>query len=78
MQKIICKKVYDTDTARVVFKKTEGEGFTIRADKPHAEIDYICLYTGKGAKAEVTSHTVIHAPVESDHSPIVADIIITE
>lgn len=24
MQKIICKKVYDTDTARVVFKKTEG------------------------------------------------------
>ena len=61
-----------------VFKKTEGEGYTIRADKPHAEIDYICLYTGKGAKAEVTSHTVINAPVESDHRPIVADIIITE
>lgn len=61
-----------------VFKKTEGNGYTIRADKPHAEIDYICLYTGKGAKAEVTSHTVIHAPVESDHLPIVADVVITE
>ena len=24
MQKIICKKVYDTETARLVFKKTEG------------------------------------------------------
>ncbi len=61
-----------------VFKKTEGTGFTIRADKPHAEIDYICLYTGGGAKAEVTSHTVINAPVESDHLPIVADVIITK
>lgn len=61
-----------------VFKKTEGTGFTIRADKPHAEIDYICLYTGKGATAEVTSHTVISAPVESDHCPIVADVVITK
>ena len=24
MQKIICKKLYDTDTARLIFKKTEG------------------------------------------------------
>ncbi|MBO5044623.1 MAG: endonuclease/exonuclease/phosphatase family protein [Alistipes sp.] len=61
-----------------VFKKTDGEGFTFRADKPHAEIDYICLYTDKGAKAEVTSHTVINAPVESDHCPIVADVVITK
>ncbi len=61
-----------------VFKKTEGEGYTIRADKPHAEIDYICLFTDNGAKAEVTSHTVISAPVESDHLPIVADVVITE
>ena len=61
-----------------VFKKTDGEGFTFRADKPFSEIDYICLFTDKGAKAEVTSHTVINAPVESDHRPIVADIVITE
>ena len=61
-----------------VFKKTDGEGFTFRADKPFSEIDYICLFTDKGAKAEVASHTVINAPVESDHRPIVADIVITE
>ena len=61
-----------------VFKKTDGEGFTFRADKPFSEIDYICLFTDKGAKAEVTSHTVINAPVESDHRPIAADIVITE
>lgn len=24
MQKIICKKLYDTDTAELIFKKTEG------------------------------------------------------
>lgn len=24
MQKIICKKLYDTDTATLIFKKTEG------------------------------------------------------
>ena len=24
MQKIICKKLYDTDTAQLIFKKTEG------------------------------------------------------
>lgn len=61
-----------------VFKKTDGEGFTFRADKPFSEIDYICLFTDKGAKAEVASHTVINAPVESDHRPIVADVVITE
>ncbi len=61
-----------------IFTKTDGEGFTFRADKPHSEIDYICLFTDKGAEAEVASHTVIEAPVESDHRPIVADIVITE
>lgn len=61
-----------------VFKKTDGEGFTFRADKPFSEIDYICLFTDKGAKAEVASHTVINAPVESDHRPIVADVVITK
>ena len=61
-----------------VLKKTDGEGFTFRADKPFSEIDYICLFTDKGAKAEVSSHTVIYAPVESDHRPIVADMVITE
>ena len=61
-----------------VLKKTDGEGFTFRADKPFSEIDYICLFTDKGATAEVSSHTVIYAPVESDHRPIVADMVITE
>lgn len=61
-----------------IFKKTEGDGLTIYSNKPVAEIDFICLYTDKGAKADVTSHKVIYAPVESDHSPIIADVIITE
>ena len=61
-----------------IFKKTEGDGLTVYSNKPVAEIDYICLYTDKGAKADITSHKVIHAPVESDHSPIVADVVITE
>ena len=61
-----------------IFKKTEGDGLTIYSNKPVAEIDFICLFTDKGAKADVTSHKVIYAPVESDHSPIVADVVITE
>ena len=61
-----------------IFTKTDGEGFTFRADKPFTEIDYICLFTDNGAKAEVKSHTVINAPVESDHRPIEADIVITK
>lgn len=59
-----------------VFAK-QGVPFTFPADKPEREIDYICLYTGGGDVAEVVSHSVVSAPVESDHAPIVAEVVIT-
>lgn len=59
-----------------VFEK-QGVPFTFPADKPEREIDYICLYTGGGDVAEVVSHSVVSAPVESDHAPIVAEVVIT-
>lgn len=59
-----------------VFAK-QGVPFTFPADKPEREIDYICLYTGDGDAAEVVSHSVVSAPVESDHAPIVAEVVIT-
>lgn len=48
--------------------------YTFPADEPNIEIDYIALYSDKGATAEVNEHTVIEAKVESDHRPLVADI----
>lgn len=48
--------------------------YTFPADEPDIEIDYIALYSDKGATAEVNEHTVIEAKVESDHRPLVADI----
>ncbi len=48
--------------------------YTFPANEPNIEIDYIALYSDKGAKAEVKEHTVIEAKVESDHRPLVADI----
>lgn len=48
--------------------------YTFPADEPNIEIDYIALYSDKGATAEVNEHTVIEAKIESDHRPLVADI----
>lgn len=48
--------------------------YTFPANEPNIEIDYIALYSDKGATAEVNEHTVIEAKVESDHRPLVADI----
>lgn len=59
-----------------IFAK-QGSPFTFPADKPEREIDYICLYKGAGDVAEVVSHTVVSAPVESDHAPIVAEVVVT-
>lgn len=49
---------------------------TFPANNPDIEIDYIALFSDKGATADVTEHSVINAPVESDHRPIVAEITI--
>lgn len=59
-----------------IFAK-QGSPFTFPADNPEREIDYICLYKGAGDVAEVVSHTVVSAPVESDHAPIVAEVVVT-
>ena len=56
-----------------VMKKTGMLINTIPADNPQSEIDFVCLYTDKGATAQGNEHIVIDAPVESDHLPILAD-----
>lgn len=60
-----------------VFEK-QGSGGTLTwpADKPEMEIDYIALYKGNGAHADIKEHYVVDAVVESDHRPIVAEISI--
>ena len=60
-----------------IFEKT-GSPYTFPANEPTREIDYIALYTGGGASAEVVSHEVLHAPVEADHAPIVAEVVISQ
>jgi endonuclease/exonuclease/phosphatase family metal-dependent hydrolase len=60
-----------------VFPKS-GVSFTFPANKPTREIDYIALYSGGGATANVLYHEVLSAPVESDHAPIVARVEITK
>lgn len=53
-----------------------GNANTFPADKPKSEIDFMALYTGKGAKATVKNHTVLNCPVESDHRPIFAKVLV--
>ena len=60
-----------------IFEKM-GSPYTFPANEPTREIDYIALYTGGGASAEVVSHEVLHAPVESDHAPSVAEVVISQ
>ena len=59
-----------------IFEK-QGVSFTFPANEPKREIDYMALYTGGGATAQVLEHRVLNAPVESDHAPMVAEVIIT-
>lgn len=61
-----------------IFQKSNSGEHTFPANTPKTEIDFIALYTGKGATANVASHTVVYAPVESDHSPIFAEISIEQ
>ena len=57
-----------------IFKK-DAAPYTFPADKPDIEIDYICLLkSGKVAIFEVLEHSIIDAPVESDHRQIVAEV----
>ena len=58
-----------------IFEK-QGVSFTFPANEPNREIDYIALYTGGGVTAQVLEHRVLNAPVESDHAPMVAEVII--
>ena len=59
-----------------VFEKS-GTPYTFPANEPKREIDYVALYTGGGATAEIVEHRVLSAPVESDHAPRVAEVGIT-
>ena len=60
-----------------VFKKTGMLVNTIPADNPDSEIDFICLYTDKGATAEVKEHIVIDAQ-GSDHLAMIAEFKINQ
>lgn len=59
-----------------IFDKENGP-CTYPADKPEIEIDYICQYAaGPGPAGRAMTYKVIEeATVESDHRPIVADIV---
>lgn len=61
---------------QVFDKQGSGGKLTWPADNPEMEIDYIALYNGNGAVAEVQQHYVVEATVESDHRPIIAEITI--
>ena len=52
--------------------------YTFPADAPRSEIDYICLYSGRGALATVFDYWVPELPVVSDHRPTVMDISVCE
>jgi endonuclease/exonuclease/phosphatase family metal-dependent hydrolase len=58
-----------------IFKKDATSSYTFPANKPDIEIDYICLLkSDKVSKFEVLEHSIIDAPVESDHRPLVAEV----
>lgn len=52
--------------------------YTFPANAPSSEIDYICLYSGRGALATVFDYWVPELPVVSDHRPTVMDISVCE
>ena len=60
-----------------IFEKC-GVANTFPSNNPTREIDFICLYKGRGAEAVVNEHWVPYVPVASDHRPIVADVTICE
>ena len=52
--------------------------YTFPAGSPRSEIDYICLYSGRGATSTVFDYWVPEVPVASDHRPVVMDIMVCE
>lgn len=60
-----------------MFEKS-GSANTFPSSGPTKEIDYICLYKGRSAVAEVCSSWVVFAPVVSDHMPAAIDMIVCE
>ena len=52
--------------------------YTFPANAPRSEIDYICLYSGRGALAAVFDYWVPEVPVVSDHRPTVMDVMVSE
>ena len=52
--------------------------YTFPADAPRSEIDYICLYSGRGALTTVFDYWVPELPIVSDHRPTVMDISVCE
>lgn len=75
---ILCGDFNSTPGSKVITKFTETFDYTgdyaptYPADKPEECIDYI--FVSKGPGAEVVSFTVVEAPQESDHRPIVAGL----
>lgn len=60
-----------------LFEKSGPEGpYTWPADEPNIEIDYIALHRAADITADITAHYVVAAPIESDHRPIVAEILL--
>lgn len=51
---------------------------TFPSGTPTKEIDYICLYTGRGAVATIVDSWVPDLPILSDHRPTVVEAIICE
>lgn len=51
---------------------------TFPSSTPTKEIDYICLYKGRGAEAVVSEHWVPLVSVASDHRPVVIEMLVCE
>lgn len=60
-----------------IFEK-KGSPYTYPAVDAYKEIDYICLYKGRGAMAVVKDSYVSSEDVASDHRPVIIDMTICE
>ena len=60
-----------------IFEKF-GSPNTFPSSGPVKEIDYISLYKGRGAVAEVCGSWVLFTPIISDHMPTVVDMVVCE
>ncbi|MBR1961941.1 MAG: endonuclease/exonuclease/phosphatase family protein [Alistipes sp.] len=60
-----------------IFEK-KGSPNTFPSGAPTKEIDFICLYKGRGAEAVVSEHWVPYLPIISDHRPVVIEMLVCE